>query len=219
MSMKTGVAPQWRMTLAHGDEGVADGDDLVARPHADRQQREMQRRGAVGDGAGVRRADDGGELVLEARDLAGLASASRNARPRRAATASSSPIRGLVIGIMRRLRSSARLGHATRRPARRGLPRGDASPRSRCSSRGLRDIGEAPRHRIDRALGAWFSGTSCGWPMTRQSSAREVEQEVSVPLRDIQRDVARRRDGREDVGARHVAHMDQSPWSAGRRRR
>ena len=52
-----------------GDEGVADGDDLVARPHADGEQRQVQRRRAVGDGAGVRRADVGRELPLERGDL------------------------------------------------------------------------------------------------------------------------------------------------------
>ena len=51
-----------------GNEGVADGDDLVTRAHADGKQSEMQRRGAVGDGAGVGRAGDGGELFFEARD-------------------------------------------------------------------------------------------------------------------------------------------------------
>ena len=50
-----------------GDEGVADGDDLVARPDADRQQRQVQRRGAVRHRAGVRRADVGGELAARTR--------------------------------------------------------------------------------------------------------------------------------------------------------
>ena len=55
-----------------GDERVADGDDLVARPDADGQQRQVQRRRAVRDGAGVRRADELGELALERRDLRAL---------------------------------------------------------------------------------------------------------------------------------------------------
>ncbi len=69
MSTKTGTAPQYRMTVGGRDEGMADGDHLVARPRADGPQREVKRRGAVRDGAGVRRPDLRGELALEGRHL------------------------------------------------------------------------------------------------------------------------------------------------------
>ena len=61
---------------------------------ADGQQRQVQRRGAVGNRAGVRRADVGGELVLEGRDLGPLRDP---AGPERAAaaSASSSPMQRL----------------------------------------------------------------------------------------------------------------------------
>ena len=55
-----------------GDEGVADRDHLVARPDAEGQQRQMQRRRAVRNGAGMRRADELRELPLEGRDLRSL---------------------------------------------------------------------------------------------------------------------------------------------------
>ena len=55
-----------------GNEGVIDGDDLVARAHADAEQREMQRRCAVGHGTGMGCACDGGEGFLEARDARAL---------------------------------------------------------------------------------------------------------------------------------------------------
>ena len=55
-----------------GDVRMADGDDLIAGPHAHRQKRHVQRGGAVGDGAGVTRAHEGGELALEGRDLGPL---------------------------------------------------------------------------------------------------------------------------------------------------
>ena len=85
--------------VGRGDEGVADRDHLVARADADGQQREMQRRGAVGHGAGVRRADHGGELRLEGRDLRALRQPAGEDR-RAAASASSRPTKGLAIGIM-----------------------------------------------------------------------------------------------------------------------
>ena len=56
-----------------GDEGVADGDDLVARLDADRQQRQVQGRGAARNRAGVGGADQGGEGLLELRDPGALA--------------------------------------------------------------------------------------------------------------------------------------------------
>ena len=51
---------------------MADGDDFVAGADADRQQRKVQRGRAARDGAGVRRADGGGELTLEGGDLGAL---------------------------------------------------------------------------------------------------------------------------------------------------
>ena len=48
---------------------MADGDDLVARSHGDREEREMQRGRRARHGAGVRRSDRGGEGGLEGGDL------------------------------------------------------------------------------------------------------------------------------------------------------
>ena len=47
-------------------EGERRGDDLVAGPDAEREQREMQRAGAMRDRERVARADIGGEFLLEA---------------------------------------------------------------------------------------------------------------------------------------------------------
>ena len=51
------------------DEGERDGDDLVARADAGREQRQVQRAGAGVDGDRVLGAAVGGELALEAGDL------------------------------------------------------------------------------------------------------------------------------------------------------
>ena len=48
-----------------GDERVGAGDDLVARPDAAGQQRELQRLGAVGHRQAVRRLAERRELLLE----------------------------------------------------------------------------------------------------------------------------------------------------------
>ena len=72
MSTNTGV----RSAVADGvrgrDVGVADGHDLVAGAHADSQQRQMQRRRAARDRAGVLGADEVRELALERGDLGAL---------------------------------------------------------------------------------------------------------------------------------------------------
>ena len=44
--------------IGGGDVGMAGGDDLIARLHADGQQRQMQGGGAVRDCAGVLGADE-----------------------------------------------------------------------------------------------------------------------------------------------------------------
>ena len=72
MSTKTGRRAAVPDGVRRGDERVADGDDLVARADADGQKRQVQRRRAVRDGAGVRRADVVGELALEGGDLRSL---------------------------------------------------------------------------------------------------------------------------------------------------
>ena len=72
---------------------------------------------------------------------------------------------------------------------------------------GLRDIGEAPRHGVHRAR-LLVQRYELRMAHDAAKEASEVEQRGLRPAADIQRDVARRRDGREDVGARHVAHMD-----------
>ena len=54
------------------DERVADRDDLIAGADAGRQQSQVERRRAVRHRAGVRRADELGELTLERRDLGPL---------------------------------------------------------------------------------------------------------------------------------------------------
>ena len=69
MSTNTGLCAAVADRVGGGDEGVADGDHLVAGPDAQGQEREVQRRGAVADRTGVRRPDQRGELALEARHL------------------------------------------------------------------------------------------------------------------------------------------------------
>ncbi len=129
-----------------GDEGVADGDHLVAGPDADGQQRQMQRGGAVGHGAGVRRADRGGELRLEGRDLRALGDpAGQNGGC--AASASASPSSGLAIGIMHASAAARRVRcRATRRPGRASPPRAESSLRSRAApgARSYRPAAAAP---------------------------------------------------------------------------
>ena len=65
MSTNTGVGPAVADRVGGGDEGMADRDHLVARPDAQGEQGQVQRRRAAGDRAGVAGADVGGELLLE----------------------------------------------------------------------------------------------------------------------------------------------------------
>ena len=68
-SQKTGTAPVGGIASALA-QNVNDGHDhLVARPDAQRAQRDRDRLGAVGDADRVLRADVGGELGLERRHL------------------------------------------------------------------------------------------------------------------------------------------------------
>jgi hypothetical protein len=62
---RTGV----RDRLRGGVEREGGDDDLVARPDAERAQREHERVGPVGDAGGVAGAEVGGELLLEGLDL------------------------------------------------------------------------------------------------------------------------------------------------------
>ena len=55
--------------LGRGVEGERGDDDVVARADAQRAQRDGQRLGAVGDPDDVVDAQEGGELLLEGRDL------------------------------------------------------------------------------------------------------------------------------------------------------
>jgi hypothetical protein len=58
--------------IRRGDERVADGNHFVAGAHAKCEQREMERCRAARDRAGMGRADGGGKLALERRDLRAL---------------------------------------------------------------------------------------------------------------------------------------------------
>ena len=62
------------------DERMADGDDFIAGLDADGQQRQMQGRGAVRNGAGVLGADKGGKSLFEAGDGGTLTHPSRAQR-------------------------------------------------------------------------------------------------------------------------------------------
>ena len=68
-SQKTGHRAGRRDRLGRGPERERRDDDLVARPDAQRAQRDRERLGAVGDADRVPRADVGGELGLERLDL------------------------------------------------------------------------------------------------------------------------------------------------------
>ena len=109
---------------------------------ADGEQREVQRGGAVRHRAGVRRADERGELALERRDLRPLGDPARAGRPSRAASTSASPSTGLAIGIMApapaasRCAGTPRARRATtstrsRRPSSSGIAARKPSSRSR----------------------------------------------------------------------------------------
>ena len=87
------------------------------------------------------------------------------------------------------------------------LLEGMRRPRSR-SGRGAFETSARRRGTGFTARSACARGTSCGWPMTRQSWRARSSRRGLGPAADIERDVARRRDGREDVRARHVAHVD-----------
>ena len=63
--------------LGGGHERAGDGDDLVPRADPQRQQAEPEGIGAVADADGVRRAAEGGELLLELRDKGAAGERSR----------------------------------------------------------------------------------------------------------------------------------------------
>ena len=66
------------------DVGVTDCDHFIPRTDAGGQQRQMQRRGAIGNGTGVRSADARGEFLLERSDLGSLGNpAGKNDAPNR----------------------------------------------------------------------------------------------------------------------------------------
>ena len=98
ISTKTGRRAAVNDAVGGRDEGVADGDDLIAVPHTDREERQMQRCRAVGDRASVRSADIGRERPLEGGNLRPLCQPARKdciaalLRPRR------SPTNGWAIG-------------------------------------------------------------------------------------------------------------------------
>ena len=84
--------------VGRGDEGMADGDDLVAGADADRQQRQVQRRRAVGHRTGVRRADELANSRSNAATSGPCVTQPDRITRRTASTSRSSRI-GLAIGI------------------------------------------------------------------------------------------------------------------------
>ena len=74
-----------------GDERERRGDDLVALPHPDRAQREVQAGGAGGDRARVDAADAGGERLLEG----------GHARAERELAGAQDVEHGLLLGVAR----------------------------------------------------------------------------------------------------------------------
>ena len=67
--MNTATAAAVVDGIGGGDERVADRNHFVAGADADREQRQVERGRAVGDGARVRCAHLRGELPLERGDL------------------------------------------------------------------------------------------------------------------------------------------------------
>ena len=137
-----------------GDERVADRDHLVAGPDAEGEQGQVQRRRAARDGAGVRRADVRGELLLEGRDLRPLRDPAGEDRP--------AGRRGLLLAQARagdRDLPEARAHRATasrpetisgRHAARRRRPSSSGTSATKpSSSAGPRRVGQPPGHRVD----------------------------------------------------------------------
>ncbi len=82
-SAKTGVAPQWTITLAVAGQVSERRDHLVARTDAERDQRQVQRRGAGRDREHVLHLEVLAHARLELRRRAARWSASRSGSSRR----------------------------------------------------------------------------------------------------------------------------------------
>ena len=64
-SASTGVSPAWTMAWTAPQKVIDRAEHLRARRQSQRAQRQLDRRGAGGDGDGVLGPDPGGELALE----------------------------------------------------------------------------------------------------------------------------------------------------------
>ena len=204
--------------VRRGDEGVADRHHLVARPDADGEEREVQRGGAVRDGAGVGGADVGGELGLEGGDL----------RPLGEPAGEDDGGGGLgLLGAEdglgdrdheRASRAAAAVSarhQATR--SRDALVEGQRRAEAEVGGRGGAG-GEAARHRVDRALGL-VDGHEVGPAHGAAERAGEVEERGLGLAADVVDPVGRLGLGGEDVGRGRCRGRGSCPWSAGRRRR